>query len=167
MKTALAYSDRDSETLTDWVALCQRLDNKIRSLKSRQAARTSSSWRTSTPATTTTTTAKTTTTATPTNAKAAVTSTHAGLMDLSLGATRNKVSVEEYARRQSQGLCFRCGGLGHSARDCPTLPANARTGTFWGITNPNRRKPLNASATATTTIDDSEALVFDSEKLEK
>ena len=35
LETALAYSDRDPETLVDWVALCQRLDNKIRSLKSR------------------------------------------------------------------------------------------------------------------------------------
>ena len=99
LKTALAYSDRDPETLADWVALCQRLDNKIRSLKSRQNARASSSWRTPTPTTMTTATAKATTTTTPTNVKTAVTGTHAGPMTLLLGATRNKVLVEEYARR--------------------------------------------------------------------
>ena len=73
-------------------------------------------------------------------------------MDLSLGVTRNKVSVEEYARRQSQELCFRCEGLSHPTRDCPTLP--------------NRRKPLNASV-AVAVIATDEPLVSDSEQSEK
>ena len=98
LETALAYSDRDSGTLTEWVALCQRLDNKIRSLKTRQNARTSNTWRTPT---STITITKLTTAATPTNTKTIVTGTHAGSINILLGATRNKVFIEEYARRQA------------------------------------------------------------------
>ena len=59
LETALAYSDRDPKTLTEWVALCQRLDNKIRSLKTRQNVRTSNIWRTPTSIIMTTTMANT------------------------------------------------------------------------------------------------------------
>ena len=40
-----------------------------------------------------------------------------GLMDLS--ANRLRLTAEEQAKRMAEGRCYRYGGVGHMARQCP------------------------------------------------
>lgn len=131
--TALAFHVPQPKNLTDFVTLCQELDNSVRALNLDLAARgNNSTTRTTTHrssgsspnATTSTTT--TTTTAAPSTASGA----HSGPMDTSAGATtfrrpagkRGALTNEQKADRAARGTCFYCDDPGHSVANCPRKP---------------------------------------------
>jgi hypothetical protein len=134
----LGYPATAQSTIALYTTLCIDLDGRQRLLNQRMGKFQAPSRPFRTQSTTVTPTAIPTTTSTTTTYHpntSTATGTAPGAMDMTAAAGRARVTAEERLRRAQQGLCYRCGGTGHMARDCLG----------------NRpRPPLNASATATT-----------------
>jgi hypothetical protein len=122
LKRDLIPTLENSQTVTDFVKICQQLDNRRRTVNQESGSRFGSFTRTGGPASNTSRTTPATGTSSspaPNNTTTAV-GTAPGPMDLS--ANRRRITPEERARRMAEGRCLYCGGLGHMARDCPTKP---------------------------------------------
>src|SRR5215212_1090740 len=98
------------ERLTEWVALCQTLDNRMRALKHRQSRGTTSN--------TTNTWRPTNTAPAPKPATTTASGAQAGPMDLTAGSARKTISEAERNQRVTQGLCFNCDEMGHFENSC-------------------------------------------------
>lgn len=107
LQNDLVTTPDEPRDLAALVALCHRLDTRRRMIRAPHQSQPRSTPR---PQATTAATAAPATTTTATG-------TAPGPMDLS--ATRRHISPEERTRRMQEGRCYRCGGMGHMARDCP------------------------------------------------
>ena len=109
LQNDLVTVDKEPETITAFVALCNKLDTKRCALQGNSRLHDPCSQ-----------VPKYTPQATPASAtETAATSsgTAPGPMDLS--ANCHRLSPEERARRLAEGHCYRCGGMGHMVRACP------------------------------------------------
>jgi hypothetical protein len=116
----------EPDDLSEFVELCQRIDQKIRRMSSQNRPQSL------TPQPRTVNAGSPS--SRPINQPSTATGTHPGPMDLS--ALRPKLSPEEKSRRLRKGRCLYCGELGHMARECPVkvnkaIKAAAVAGNPW------------------------------------
>jgi Retrotransposon gag protein len=114
------------ESLTGFVRLCQKLDNRLRAFEAEQRPRPSSR-----PTPRHTPVLARTQAPFPVSipshaAQSATSSIYRGPAPTDLSSNRRKLSPEERARRIAEGLCLYCGGAGHMASVCPN--SRPRTG---------------------------------------
>ena len=120
LKNDLVTAATYPATVVDLVTLCNRLDMCRRTLQSESQA----------PHTTPRTSAATAPASTSSG-------TAPGPMDLS--ANHPRLTAEERAKRMAEGRYYRCGGVGHMARQCPLGQGN--------------KPPIEAAATATKDVE--------------
>ena len=125
LKNDLVTAATDPVTVADLVTLCNCLDMRRRTLQSESRVPNPTP-RMGAPAFATTSTSS---------------GTVPGLMNLL--ANRAQLTAEEWAKRMAEGRCYRCGGVGHMARQCPLRQGQGH------------KQPMQAAATA---MKDAEAL---------
>ena len=126
LKHSLKPSPR-CHSLTTVTMLCNRLDIRRRALQSKSQAPN--------------TTPRTGATASATTVSSTSSGIAPGLIDLSASCPR--LTAEEQVKRMAEGRCYRCGGVGHMARQYPLGQGQGH------------KQPMQAAATATK---DAEAL---------
>jgi Retrotransposon gag protein len=131
------------ESLTGFVRLRQKLDNRLRAFEAEQRPRHSSRptprhtpvlARTQAPFPV----------SIPSHApQSATSSIYRGPAPMDLSSNRRKLSPEERARRIAEGLCLYCGGAGHIASVCPnSRPALGHLFEPWKAIFPCLRKTI-------------------------
>ena len=106
----------EPEDFNDWTALCQKVDNRRRSLQQESGSRTS-------PATSSRYAPNSPSVHKPPAASQTpltFVGTYLGPMDLS--ASSRKLSLEERACRMAERRCLYCGGLSHMTMGCSNTP---------------------------------------------
>ena len=118
LKTHLITVDVESMILAQVIALCQRIDNRHRATQSALNFFRSASTGAAVPKGNASRPAWNAVSAPPTPAP------NPDAMDLSVARSRPRgpLTAAEKERRRALGLCFYCGGPGHSASTCPLSP---------------------------------------------
>ena len=131
LKNDLVTAATDPATVADLVTLCNRLDMRRRALQSESRA------------------PNTTPCASAATAPASTTYSGTAPGPIDLSANRPRLTAEERAKRMAEGRCYRCGRVGHMARQCPLEQGQGH------------KQPMQAAATAqtaATATKDAEAL---------
>ena len=126
LKNDLVTAATDPATVADLITLYNRLDICHRALQNES--------RTPHPNTTLRTGA---------TASATMASTSSGTAPgpINLSANRPRLTAEERAKWMVEGRCYRCGGVGHMARQCPLGQGQGH------------KQPMQAVATATKDVE--------------